>query len=262
MRSGMRHADHYLNDKISCYTSKPWDYNRVEQEFKQIDHAFAWCQASSPECTREFALYMNDFLRIRGHTAILRKWLKSALDAAEVTGNEHSKANVLQSLGNLELRLDNVDLTRQHFENALNLYEASCSQLGKANVLKRLGDLECRLDNVYAARQHFENARNLFEVASCQLGKANALHSLGDLELSLDHVDAAHQHFEDALPLYEAVCSRLGKANVQISDFELGLDSVDAARQHVQDALQQIPVPRDLELGDLASRVDNYLLPD
>jgi hypothetical protein len=63
--------------------------------------------------------------------------------------------------------------------------------------------------------------------------------------------------------LYEAVCSRLGKANVQISDFELWLDSVmDAARQHVQPgrAVQQIQSPGDLELGDLASRVDNLAL--
>jgi hypothetical protein len=97
----------------------------------------------------------------------------------------------------------------------------------------------------------------LFEAACDKLGKANVLHSLGDLELSLNNVDAARQHFKIALPLYEAVCSRLGKANVQMRDFELGLDSVDAARQHVQDALQQTPVPVDLELGDLASRVDN-----
>jgi hypothetical protein len=40
----------------------------VEQEFKQIDHAFAWCQASSPERTIAFALYMNDFLRTRGQS--------------------------------------------------------------------------------------------------------------------------------------------------------------------------------------------------
>jgi tetratricopeptide (TPR) repeat protein len=181
----MHHADHYLNDAESCYTSKPRDYNHVEQEFKQIDHAFAWCQGSSPEHTIKFTFYMDDFLRIRGRTAILRKWLKSALDAAEVTGNEHSKAIVLKSLGDLELRLDNVDLARQHFENALPLYEAACDQLGKANVLHSLGDLELSLNNVDLACQHFENALPLYEVASFQLGKANVLHSLGDLELRL-----------------------------------------------------------------------------
>jgi hypothetical protein len=138
----MHHADHYLNDAESSYTSKPRDYNHVEQEFKQIDHAFAWCQGSSPEHTLKFTFYMDDFLRIRGRTAILQKWLKSALNAAEVTGNEHSKAIILKSLGNLEFQLDNVDLARQHFKNALPLYEAACDQLGKANVLQSLGDLE------------------------------------------------------------------------------------------------------------------------
>jgi hypothetical protein len=89
-------------------------------------------------------------------TAILRKWLKSALDAAEVTGNEHSKANVLQSLGDLELRLDNVDAARQHFEDALPLYEAVCSRLGKANV--QISDFELGLDSVDTARQHVQDA--------------------------------------------------------------------------------------------------------
>jgi hypothetical protein len=64
--------------------------------------------------------------------------------------------------------------------------------------------------------------------------------------------------------LYEAVCSRLGKANVQISDFELWLDSVHGCRPPACPARtcykQQIQSPGDLELGDLASRVDNLAL--
>jgi tetratricopeptide (TPR) repeat protein len=92
--------------------------------------------------------------------------------------------------------------------------------LGKANLLHSLGDLELSSGNVGAARQHFENALSLFEAVCCQLGKAHVLKRLGDLERSLGSVDAARQHFENALNLHEAVCSRLGNANVQISDFE------------------------------------------
>jgi hypothetical protein len=48
--------------------------------------------------------------------------------------------------------LENIDAARQHFENALNLFEVASCQLGKANVLHSLGDLELSLDNVDAAR--------------------------------------------------------------------------------------------------------------
>jgi hypothetical protein len=62
MQWRMRHVEHCLKDAESCFTSKPRDNNRLEQELKQINHAFTWCKANSPEHTvKQFALYMNRF---------------------------------------------------------------------------------------------------------------------------------------------------------------------------------------------------------
>jgi hypothetical protein len=112
MQWRMRHVEHCLKDAESCFTSKPRDNNHLEQEFKQIDHAFTWCKANSPEHTVKFALYMNGFFAVRGRIATQQKWLNSALTAA-----------VLKSLGDLELRSGNVRAARQHFENVLPLYQ-------------------------------------------------------------------------------------------------------------------------------------------
>ena len=127
----VRHADHYLDVVQSSYNSKPQDFNRVEQEYKQIEHAFDWCQEQSPDRVLSYTTYMDDFLRIRGRTTTLKKWLCSALTMAELTGNTLSKANTLLSLGDLELQLGNVDAARQHYDNALPLFETVGDQLAK-----------------------------------------------------------------------------------------------------------------------------------
>jgi hypothetical protein len=81
----------------------------------------------------------------------------------EAACDKLGKANVLHSLGDLELSLNNVDAARQHFKIALPLYEAVCSRLGKANVQMR--DFELGLDGVDAARQHVQDA--LQQISTC-----------------------------------------------------------------------------------------------
>jgi tetratricopeptide (TPR) repeat protein len=164
MQWRMRHVEHCLKDAESCFTSKPRDNNRLEQELKQINHAFTWCKANSPEHTVKFALYMNGFFAVRGRIATQQKWLNSALTAAKDTEDKQYEANVLKSLGDLELRSGNMNVALQHFNNkALALFKAERDVLGRANVLRSLGDLEFRLGNVRAARQHFENVLPLYQ---------------------------------------------------------------------------------------------------
>jgi tetratricopeptide (TPR) repeat protein len=107
---------------------------------------------------------MNGFFAVRGRIATQHKWLNSALTAAKDTEDKQSEANVLKSLGDLELRSGNMDVALQHFNNkALALFKAERDVLGRANVLRSLGDLEFRLGNVRAARQHFENVLPLYQ---------------------------------------------------------------------------------------------------
>ena len=66
-------------------------------------------------------------------------------------------ANTLESLGDLELQLGNVDAARQHFYTALLLYQAVGSQQGMANTLWSLVTLDLQLGNMDAACLHFDN---------------------------------------------------------------------------------------------------------
>lgn len=97
-----------------------------------------------------------------------------------------------------------VEYLIEHIDNALPLYEAECHKLGKANVLQSLGDLELQLGNIDTARGHLENALPLYEAQCSEPGKASTLMSLGDLEFRLGNIGTAREHKENALPLYEA----------------------------------------------------------
>ena len=72
-------AGHYLTVAQSCYERKPRDYDRLEQEFKQVEHAFAWGRQASPRLVSQLALLCDDFMRNRGRVSLLGTWLNSSL---------------------------------------------------------------------------------------------------------------------------------------------------------------------------------------
>ncbi|MBP8294334.1 MAG: hypothetical protein KAX65_16270, partial [Caldilineaceae bacterium] len=102
-----RHAAYYLDLATASYRAIPRDNERVEVEFAQIEHAFAWCQRFSPSRLVAFANILGDFLLVRGRSALLGVWGAAALEAAAAVDDALGKANTLQSLGDLERRLGN-----------------------------------------------------------------------------------------------------------------------------------------------------------
>ncbi|HFD39027.1 MAG TPA: tetratricopeptide repeat protein, partial [Anaerolineae bacterium] len=200
-----RHADYYLALTRACYERKPRDYDRVEREFAQIQHAFAWCRANSPRRTTGLALLLSDFMRVRSRVGLLDQWLRAALQGAEVHGDRLGKANTLQSLGDLELRLGNLAQARSHYDAALPLYEAEQDRLGKANTLQSLGDLELRLGNLAQARSHYDAALPLYEAEQNPIGKMNTWISLARLEAGLGNLAKAGQYYQRTFDLAEQI---------------------------------------------------------
>jgi tetratricopeptide (TPR) repeat protein len=158
-----RHADYYLALTQSCHESKPRDYDRVEREFAQIQHAFAWCEGTSPRRAMRLALLLGDFMRNRGRVALLNHWLQTALQGAEAHGDRLGKANTLQSLGDLESRLGNIEQARQHYDAALPLYEAEQDPIGKMNTWIGLARLEAGLGHVSEAERYYQRTFALAE---------------------------------------------------------------------------------------------------
>ncbi len=87
----------------------------------------------------------------------------------------------------------------------------------RANTLQSLGDLERRLGRVEKAREHYEMALQLFQKEQADLGRANTLQSLGDLEAMTNHPAIAAERYRDALQLYEREQDPVGLINTCIS---------------------------------------------
>lgn len=156
------HAEFYVNLARACYREVPRNNERVEQEFKQIEHAFDWCLAYSP--TRAVELYgaLSDFMTNRGRSELAMQWGQAALESANRIGVRLGTANTLQSLGDLERRLGNIDQARQHYDDALRLYLLEQEPGGIINTLVAQARLEAGEGNVDQAKGLYEQA---FQVA-------------------------------------------------------------------------------------------------
>ena len=82
----------------------------------------------------------------------------------------------------------------------------------RAGALQSLGDLERRLDNLEQARAHYRDALELHQKVQNDPGKANTLQSLGDLEQTKKQYGQALQIYAEALALYERVRTSMGMA--------------------------------------------------
>lgn len=158
-----RHSDYYLNLSRQSQQSVPRDNERVEMEFGQISHAFDWCETNSPRRATQFTRILNDFMRNRGRVPLLNQWLQTALHGVDLHGDRLGKANTLQSLGDLESRLGNVEQARRHYDAALPLYEAEQDPVGKMNTWISLARLETSLDRYQEAGSYYQQTFQLAE---------------------------------------------------------------------------------------------------
>jgi len=200
-----RHAAYYLDLAVACYRALPRNNDRVEMEFAQIEHAFAWCREFSPSRLVTLTNVLGDFLLVRGRSALLGVWGQAALDAAARLDDAVGKANTLQSLGDLERRLGNIEAARGHYDAALPLYEAEQARLGKANTLQSLGDLESRLGNIEAARGHYDAALPLYEAEQDPVGKMNVFIGVARMEAALGNRARADDLYQRVFSLADAI---------------------------------------------------------
>ena len=78
-------------------------------------------------------------------------------------------------------------------------------RLGEANCLKSLGDLLLRVADLDGARKAYEEALPIYREIRERLGEANCLQSLGDLLLRVADLDGARKAYEEALPIYREI---------------------------------------------------------
>ena len=124
------------------------------------------------------------------------------------------RANRLQTLGYLELRLGSLESARAWLEEARGAYADLGDRLGEANTIKALGDVHLRLADYEAARAKYEEARPIYRAIGDRLGEANTIQALGDVHRMLADYEAARAKYEEARPMYAAIGARPGLSNV------------------------------------------------
>jgi tetratricopeptide (TPR) repeat protein len=95
---------------------------------------------------------------------------------------------------------------------ALDLYRRVGHLDGQADVLNSLGDVEVRLGNYAEAADHLREALELYRDAGDRSGEAWTLYSLGNARTSLGRPDLAAAHERQAPALFKALGVRDGEA--------------------------------------------------
>jgi tetratricopeptide (TPR) repeat protein len=261
------HAQFFTDLSWQAVTSSPQDYEILDLHVPDLLAALQWSSRSDLSLFPRLLDSLAQFLLLRGQSVLLETYLPHALAAANHLGDRRRSANLLNSLGDLERRLGNIDQARAHYDAALPLYRLERDRLGEANLLNSLGNLELRLGNIEQARAHYDAVLPLYHAERARLGEANLLKSLGNLELRLGNIEQARVHYDAALPLYRAERARLGEANLlkSLGDLELRLGNIEQARVHYDTALPLYRLERDRlgeayllkSLGDLERRLGN-----
>ncbi len=186
-------------------------------------------------------------------------------ESAEKAGDTLGAVSCLKSMGDLQMRVADLDGARSSYESALLIFREIRARLGEANCLKSMGDLQMRVDDLEGARSSYESALPIFREVRTRLGEANCLKSLGDLQMRVDDLDGARSSYESALPIYREIRARLGEATclMGVGDLQMRVDDLDGARSSYESAL---PICREIRdrlgeanclknLGDLQMRV-------
>ena len=198
---------------------------------------------------------------------LLRPLVDAGIRDARRVGDRSGEANCLKSLGDLQMRVDDLEGAKQSYEEALPIYREIRDRLGEANCLQSLGDLQMRVDDLEGAKQSYEEALPIYREIRDRLGKANCLKSLGDLQRRVSDLEGAKQSYEEALPIYREIRARLGEANClkSLGDLQMRVDDLEGAKQSYEEAL---PIYREIRdrlgeanclksLGDLQMRVSD-----
>ena len=82
---------------------------------------------------------------------------------------------------------------------------------GEANCLKGLGDLAMRVSDLDAASRYYQQALPLYREIKDRLGEANCLQSLGLMALARNDPAAAFEQFVKVLSIYRTIGARLGE---------------------------------------------------
>lgn len=238
----------------------------VLSEFANLHHFVLFSAALNKRWARhltELGSHLNNFFQFR----IIPGWemVQAILAAQRAAGLKLATAQTLDTCGDLQSRLGNVDSAREHYREAIALYRRKRPGIGLANALAGLGNLQCRVGDIEAARPLYDEAVAIFRRKGERLGLANVLRSLADLYSRTGRIDEAVDLFGQAIDLYRRLQANLGLANATkgLGDVWLRQGRIDEAVALFHEAdelyrMERFPLGTAhvlTDLGDVQSRL-------
>lgn len=166
-----------------------------------------------------------------GDLVTARHVMEDTLAAARQSGTPWQIAEVLHSLGGLDVLQQEYDRAGDHLQEALALVPSSHTTWGIGFMHNTVGDL-ARLRGHYAeAEDYYERSLREFEATNNANGQASATHNLGYVALYRGEVDRAEQQFRVALDIFRFLGDQRG-----IAECFIGLASVAAVRKQPERA--------------------------
>lgn len=120
-------------------------------------------------------------------------------------------AGIAASAGNALKTADRHDTFQLLVHQGLALAKITKDAYGEANCLKALGDLNLRLADLDGAQKAYDAALPIYREIRARMGEANCLQSMGLLMLANKSYDQAFQQFGKVLELHIKIENALGQ---------------------------------------------------
>lgn len=190
---------------------------RYNQELPSIEAWLDWAYRDEPcdepraRAPRLTALLENIYV-VTGSLRHKQERFEAALASARRCQDQTGEANVLQALGDLALREDDLKGARQHYLAALAIYPQIGARLGEANVQRGLGNLALVEGNPEQAFDHFRNALAIHVDVGDRFSIAGDLGYLARAAAIVGNHPQAVLLLEESLEIHRAVGERFGQA--------------------------------------------------
>ena len=204
-KTSRTHAQYCTDISWQIRSTSPGNRNLLDQYMLNLLAALQWTEQNDLSLFSSLIDALSDFLLVRGQAALLEMYLPKAIMAAHSINNKVREANLLQSLGDLESRLGNIDQARAHYDAALPLYRAERARLGEANVYMSLGDMFITQEMWADARTYYEKALPLYTIERDPLGLANTLIDLGRARFELGNHEQGMKDEQRAAELFRHI---------------------------------------------------------
>lgn len=182
------------------------------------------------------------FWYMRGHLAVGRDALQTALSLSQEDSESIARAYALAAAGVLTMYLHDDLTARRFYREALALHRQGGDEFGEASTLNHLGAAALQAGHLRRARTFFEAARVRFERLQEPRWLALMLNNLGAVARQEEDFTAASEYFDRAIPLAREVnnLDDLGLVLVNSALARLRLGRVDVASDRIHEALATI----------------------